>query len=672
MCGILGFFQFDAAPRPDLRSKFLRGLSLMYGRGPDGYWIYADNTCSIGQTLLSITDPEGPIRPYVSNDSGIVGCANGEIYNSADLREFLESEPVEFQSDSDCEVIAHGYARWGDRIFERLDGMFGISLLNRKDRQLILARDRVGIRPLYYAVHPDYVAFASEPRTLVSSGLASAEPSEEALYHSLVLRRALEPLTMFRDVMAVLPGQRLKFDFHGRVTSHTFGSIPPQTGVASSFHSAGYDTASIRNALTYAVHRRIPDRGKYGFFLSGGLDSSIVNLLAPSDPGRRLPSMVSGFDAPGVVDERVMAQEAANRIGVDLLARSVSLERFLDIWPFLIWEAGEPLMFNSAVPLFALCREARSMGAKVMLSGEGADEMFAGYRHYPGFASREDDGSVDYLLNGNPEVNLPGLVNSVWLGDPAWGGRQWGLLRDRLDAALPFQGKRNGLARVLEFDRMTFLRALLMRQDRVGLTTGIEIRVPFLDRRVVAEATARPANSHLDGQVGKRLLRTAFARELGSQVSGVPKVGFPVPIAAWSQSPAFRDTLLELNRSLNASGFFRKDVILNLLNAPAQADGHFRHLWTLSNWAMWWQSRVCKHTARESWSSLAAESMRAIDSRHAERLIAARGLPCVLSSRSWNAPEACQLSDLSASGRHLFPVAQALNYSMTPLSDDRS
>ncbi len=620
----------------------------MRGRGPDGYWIYSDDRTLIGQTLLSITDPDGPIRPYVSDNDRIIGCANGEIYNSAELRESLRPDASGFQSGSDCEVIAHGYARWGDDIFPRLDGMFGIALLDRAARRLTLARDRVGIRPLYYSIQPTYVAFASEPRMLISSGLASREPCEEGLFHSLVLRRPLEPLTMFREVRAVMPGERLTFDSAGRLSSFTFARMPKQALEEEGRAPATTELSALKQVLIRAVERRIPDRSKYGLFLSGGLDSTIVNLLAPKDGVNRLPSMVAGFQSEGMADERVMARTAAELVGVPLISRSVSRESFLTLWPFLVWAAGEPLMFNSAIPLFLLCMEARSMGAKVMLSGEGADEMFAGYHHYPDYLAREDDGTPEYLFDHNPEINSPSFVLSNWIADESWGKRQWGLLRARIGAAVPFQGAQHGLARVLEFDRLTFLRSLLMRQDRVGLTTGIEIRVPFLDHEVLALATTNPANSHLDGGAGKKLLRTAFAPDLTSDFVRVPKVGFPVPIGEWATHPDFQNLVTTLNGQLNRSGFFRKDPLLNLpADTGPQRTGRNRYLWTLSNWAMWWHCRsspnpphglwsdVVPHDAHVRLDHLAGETMRTIDPAPVAEALGRSDSPCYLVSAGW-------------------------------------
>lgn len=654
MCGILGVIGTHRRVDDALRRRFTEGLGVMRGRGPDGYWTYADSHALIGQTLLLITDPAGGLRPYISNDRRIVACVNGEIYNWRALRTALEEQGAQFSSDSDCEVVAHGYALWGERLFEQLDGMFAVAILDREAQSLTLARDLVGIRPLYYTITDGYVAFASEPRVLTTSGLASAEPSQEGLFQSLVLRRSLDPTTMYAQVESVQPGQQLTFDRSGSKTARIYAALPQQVSRRGG-EGATVDLDAVREVVGAAVRRRVPEHCMYSLFLSGGLDSTITNRLTPADP-RRLPSLVCGFSFDGIIDERQLARSAAAACRIQLSERTVGLEQFLSTWPLLVWAHHEPLMFNSSIPLFLLCREARAQGAKVILSGEGADEMFAGYVQYPVYAQQPDDGTAEYLLRHDVEMNAPGFVIDSWLSDPSWGRKQWQLLQERLDAALPFRGAEHGLARKLEFDRMTFLRGLLMRQDCVGLTTGIEIRVPFLDRQVLDLATRQPAQRHVIDGVGKKLLREAFSPLISPALASVPKVGFPVPVSAWLKYPAFLALCTKLNGRLNATGLLRKDAILAAV-ARGQADApqSYKHLWTLLNLAMWWSTLAAPEPPLGMWADLIAEESHAelssvvADTRHVfaadflSTQLARRELPAVVLSRGWNTEEVLPL-----------------------------
>jgi asparagine synthase (glutamine-hydrolysing) len=609
MCGILGVFSFNGKITDEAHRHFEVGLGLMYGRGPDGYWVYSDDRVLLGQAALLITDPKGGLRPYLSGDANIVACANGEIYNSAEVRAELESDRVDFCSESDCEVLGHGYRRWGDGLFERLDGMFGVAIVDRMRRTLTLARDKVGIRPLYYTVQRDYVAFASEARVLTASGLASTVPSDEGLYHSLVLRRPLDPLTVYRDVSSVIPGQLLHFDQQGRQSCRIFAALPPQASDPTVLTAdETLDLNRVRDTVGWAIKRRIPERCNYSLFLSGGLDSTIVNAVCPPDPRKRLPSVVCGFSFDGMVDERKMAKQAADVLNIQLEQQSVSLERFLSIWPFIVWAHGEPLMFNSAIPLFSLCRSVREMGAKVILSGEGADEMFAGYAQYPAYADAVDDGSPEFLLRHDVEMNDPHHVSSTWLQDEAWGKSGWQALRTRIEQALPARGPRHGLARKLEFDRMTFMRGLLMRMDCVGLSTGIEVRVPFLDGRVIQTATRHAAQGHLRAGVGKQLLRQAYRDQLTPQLANVPKIGFPVPVSAWMKHAEFRRLAQVLNERLNGLPLFRKDAIANAIaSASAEPRQGYKFLWTLLNISMWWSTLGEPPPPNGAWAELLPE-----------------------------------------------------------------
>jgi asparagine synthase (glutamine-hydrolysing) len=231
------------------------------------------------------------------------------------------------------------------------------------------------------------------------------------------------------------------------------------------------------------------------------------------------------------------------------------------------------------------------MGAKVILSGEGADEMFAGYHQYLAYAQAIDDGSPEFLLRHDVEMNDPAYVMSAWLRDDAWGNAGWQALRGRIAEALPGRGPAHGLARKLDFDRMTFMRGLLTRMDCVGLSTGIEVRVPFLDGRVIQAATQLPAHVHLQNGIGKQLLRRIYASELTSQIANVPKIGFPVPVGAWMEHAAFRRMASVLNERLNAWSLFRKDAIASAIASAHDNPGEgYKHVWTLLNLSLWWST----------------------------------------------------------------------------------
>ena len=664
MCGILGILNLGEGLEKDLYAKFSSGFGLMHGRGPDGYWIYAEEHLLMGQAVLQITDPTGEIKPYVSNDLNTIACANGEIYNSAELRRQLEQQGVQFTTHSDCEVIAHGYAQWKEGLFERLEGMFAIAVFDRQAQTLFILRDRGGIRPVYYTLKPGhYLAFASEPRILTNSGLADREMSPIGCFHALVLRRPMEPFTMTKQVQAVLPGQLLKIQqANGQVRMQTYAVAPKPLCHSPAGLEQPDDSLKqqeLLQTLNAAVEKRVPESCNYSLFLSGGLDSSLVNYLTPANDSRRLPSMVSGFSFSGGIDERELAQKAADIVKTRLLQRSVSMSEFLALWPLLVWLNDEPLMFNSSVPLFLLCREARNMGAKVMLSGEGADEMFVGYTQYPAYQQHQDDGSLEYLCKYDQEI-IPFDIAKSWAADPQWFEQQRMQFQDYMHSELPFQGSDCGLERKLEFDRLTFMRGLLMRQDRVGLNASIEIRVPFLDAKVMQLANTYPSAKHLYDGLGKRLLRNTFEPVLGRELTQIPKIGFPLPLPVWLLEPEFKHVCLTLNKYLNQSGLVKQDAILDIMSSSSTYSAtSYRHIWTLLNLALWWvNSQTQEAPPHGIWQDIIpADSLRYTEEIMQEsRHLLARDMifnalkpcqqPCVLHAKQWGKPQTSLLEAL--------------------------
>lgn len=590
MCGIIGLILYKEKISTPIFRRFEIGVGLMRGRGPDGFWIFGDNNVLLCQTQLLITDPTEGYRPYSNNDLSIIACANGEIYNSDDLRYKLEKTGAIFRSDSDCEVLAHGYGLWKENLFEKLDGMFAVAIYDQKNKLLTVARDKVGIRPLYYTNNEHYFAFASEPRFLIESGLANSAISEEGLFHSLIVRNPIEPYTMYKDISAVLPGQVLSFGVdvpEGKPT--TFSNSSSTTIWTNRPYKETFCEKDIYNLVSYAVDRRIPKKIKYGAFLSGGLDSTIINFQIPRDPLCRIPSMVCGFIDPDIIDEKNAAEHAAKLLNIDLLSRTITPETFLSFWPFLVWLNSGPLMFNSSIPLFMLCKEANLLGAKVMLSGEGADELFAGYSHYPYYNAHEDDGSPDFLFDFDDEIINSRLILKHLVKDKNWAIKQWSGLKELISIIAPFEGKHNGLNRKLKLDRLLYLNSLLMRQDRVGLNTSVEIRVPYLDHKIIQEINDYNPRLHLEGNFGKILLRKAFEKRLPSDLAWISKSGFPVPFKSWILSPEFKCVYSYLIENLKTLEYICHDSCYQLKPfGDLGKTNTIKELWTILNLSIWW------------------------------------------------------------------------------------
>jgi len=587
MCGIAGI---GHVPQQKWSQDLQQLGSVICGlkkRGPDGMTLFAESGFALAQTFLSITDQARGITPYLSNDQRFIAVVNGEIYNHEELRTDLELRGLTFTSRSDCEVIANGFSLFGKEYLAKLQGMFAIAILDRLHQTLVLARDAVGIRPLYYSEQDGQVAFSSEIQTLVDSGLVTREPDEEAYCDAIVIRAPIEPKTIYKSIKAVMPGNYVEFDGKG-CTSYSFMNDPfafIHPSLVSSEISSIYP--KLRATITESISTRIPNESKYLTFISGGLDSGIVAALSPHDDKNRLPSLVCGFSNSIIPDERVGARNLANYLKLPLDEITLNSNKFLAIWPYMLAPLGAPLMFNSTIPIFGMCRYAHSNGGKVIISGEGADELFLGYSHYDKYAQLKDDGSPEFLMVADPEINHPQEILSNVLVGGQLPSALWNGLRERMYNLAPSQSGQSGLDRKLRFDRLIFLRNLLMRQDRAGLGTAIEIRVPFLDLAVISLARSIPSGAHISTSSNKLALRRAFKKTLGT-FSATPKVGFPLPLTAWLNSESFLRIIALLKISLKDCRFFRDDALdISLENALKNPLKPPTLLWTILNIAAW-------------------------------------------------------------------------------------
>ncbi len=599
MCGIVGVAFVPEPRQAEVASAVGRALAAIRRRGPDGYTLFIEPGCLLGQTFLLITDPESGGVPFLSRDGRFAVVMNGQLYNHHELRRDPRLAGGLFPTGSDCQLVAQGIAEYGLDFLARLRGMFAVAVYDRQARQLTLARDRVGIRPLYYSHAAGHVAFGSEPQGLVEQGLAPDTPDLQSRFECLVLRQPLEPSTMWAGVKAVLPGQTVTFRETPDGLDVRTGRFAPDAFAAAS--GTGTDSGTgpdteLATLLRESVDIRLPEHVRFSLFLSGGLDSTILASLLPQEHPHRLPCLAAGFDAEPMLDERAEARRAAGFLGLELQETTLTPDAFLAIWPWMLRVSGTPVMFNSGVPLFWMSRTARLQGAKVMLSGEGADELFCGYQRYARYAQRSDDGTPEFLLDDDEDILPWQEVLHGWLPPEAAGAASWERLRQRLATTFsPAATDYRGLRRKLHFDRHNYLRNLLMRIDRAGLAASIETRVPFLDTEFVSALLPLDPVRNLDAgtrdtPANKRYLRRAFRARLGALASA-PKTAFPLPVAAWAQGRAFQGLASWLGQHLDASGWCRPGLLQRaaeqLGGQGSGSDLAWRRYWTLLNLGAW-------------------------------------------------------------------------------------
>jgi asparagine synthase (glutamine-hydrolysing) len=616
MCGIAGILSLDPSARPD-RERLQRMNDALRHRGPDGEGVWTEGPVALGHRRLAIVDVSGGGQPMTSPDGSACIVYNGEIYNHPELRKGLESSGARYATRCDTETILHLYNLMGDDCVTRLEGMFAFALWDRAQGRLLLARDRLGIKPLYYALTATELLFASEIKALLAAGWR-AELNRAVIPEYLATRYVSGDETFFRGVRKLLPGRLLSWSplegFRQRRWWHA-----PEVGSAPSGGTPRAAT-EVRERLESAARSHLMSDVPLGLFLSGGLDSTaLAALVAPLASGP-LRTFSVGFDEPGA-SELPYARLAAAALGARHREVVVSPASFFDALPRLVWHEDEPIAFTSSIPLYFVSRLA-SRHVKVVLTGEGADELFLGYNRYRVTAWNERLGrpwwSLPALAQGvsGSLGALPGAVRSraartflalrpgprtlfyenfavvpvSWqqrmLADEE--ARQAG---DPYAASLRCWDESQGgtIDRMSRADMQTYLVELLMKQDQMSMAASLESRVPFLDTRLVEHVLALPGHVKLPGWRTKVLLREALGDLVPAPILRRRKMGFPVPLGSWLRGP-FSELLNDciLGPRARARGLFHPEPLREM--CARHTDGSADHgdkLWLLLNLEIW-------------------------------------------------------------------------------------
>jgi asparagine synthase (glutamine-hydrolysing) len=544
---------------------------------------------------------------------------NGEIYNHAKLRPGLEAKGHHYRTHSDTETILHLYEEYGDRAVEQLQGMFAIALWDRADRRLWLARDRLGIKPLYYACTDRELLFASEIKAILAAGVEAAF-NESVLPEFLATRYVSGEETFFRGIRKLPPGHTLSWTAAGGFVRRKYWQLPaPAPAKSGDFESEARD---LRERLLGAVNRHLMSDVPLGLFLSGGIDSTALAGMAAGMISEPLQTFSVGF-AEAEANELPYARLAAERLGAIHREVVVSPRDYLQALPSLIWQEDEPIAFTSSVPLYFVSRLARDH-VKVVLTGEGSDELFLGYNRYrvahwnarlgapywkvtPAWLRRGVEKGISSLPRRMRRVAERTFL-SLDPGERALFYENFAVFPDRLQAGLlarpEIAAGRDPYATSLEFyqdasggdlDRMTradlqtYLHELLMKQDQMSMAASIESRVPFLDDQIIEHVAAMPARYKLRGWTTKAILREAVRDFVPEAILHRKKMGFPVPIGSWLRGP-FRPVLEEFVLSERAlgRGSFAPDAVRRLVgdHQTGRAE-HGDRLWLLVNLEIW-------------------------------------------------------------------------------------
>ena len=619
MCGIAGIFHIDGAPASNVLLK--RMTDAIAHRGPDGEGHYVDGDLGLGHRRLAIIDlSEAGHQPMATEDGRYVIAYNGEVYNFSELRIELEAIGHRFHSRTDSEVVLKALAQWGDKALSRFNGMFAFALWDKRERRLMLARDRYGIKPLYYAWVGSTLLFGSEIKAILASGLYRTHMDKEGLLEYLTFQNFFTDRTLFEGVRLLPAGSSLTF------SAHNAKSVSPAQYWDFNFSEPGkvHDEREyieeLDRLLVQAVSRQLVSDVDVGAYLSGGLDSGTVTALA----ARQLPyikSFTCGFDlhsASGVelsYDEREMAEHMSYVFKTEhyeMVLKAGDMER---VMPKLAWHLEEPRVGQS-YPNYYVARLA-SKFVKVVLSGTGGDEIFAGYpwRYYRAVVNTDFDHYVDkyydFWQRLIPNSSLQNVLS------PIWGSVNHINTRDILKGvfthhAADLTRPEDYINHSLYLEAKTFLHGLLVVEDKLSMAHSLETRVPFLDNDLVDFAMKLPARLKLGNltevvrlnenepgpktakyfektQDGKLILRKVMGRYLPDVVTNREKQGFSAPDASWFKG----ESIDYVRRKLYAKNtriyeFLDRKTVQQLVNEHLDGKQNRRLLiWSLLNLEKW-------------------------------------------------------------------------------------
>jgi asparagine synthase (glutamine-hydrolysing) len=612
-------------------------------RGPDdgGVWsaVSGDHAVGLAHRRLSIIDlSRAGHQPMSNEDDSMWLTYNGEIYNHSELRLTLEAAGHKYRSHTDSETIIHAFEEWGDSAVERFRGMFAFALWDVRRRRLVLVRDRLGIKPLYYAHVDGQLVFASEIKAILTSGLVKPQLADGALSEYLGFGYIAGEGTMFRDIRKVPPGHMLIWE-DGRVVLQRYWELRFDAGPSMSEQER---ERAFFGLFQESVKLRLMSDVPLGVFLSGGLDSSAIAAVTSrlvSDP---INTFSVGFESR-YYSEFSFAREVARLVGANHHEIVLTADAFFDAVPRLVWHEDEPLWGTASVALYFVS-ELASRRVKVVLSGEGSDELFAGYDRYWMTALNARALRVYQLLpraarallrRGLSSATVPerarralshtflcqdsmpeGLILDNWFGvfPPAWQQQIAGpALRQDLQTHDPYQSRRevfnsaqasNVVDRFLYLDIKTSLVELLMKQDQMSMATSIESRVPFLDHKLVEFSASLPLRSKIKGTSGKHIVKNALHGLLPDSILHRKKMGFPVPWDLWLREsflPRIETMLLE-DRSLDRGWLTREAVGAIVADHRSGRRNYSRQLWSLwglETWARTFLDEDCADLAED-------------------------------------------------------------------------
>jgi asparagine synthase (glutamine-hydrolysing) len=623
MCGICGIYGFSGLG-PDAEETTKKMCSVMVHRGPDDEGYYFDHKVALGMRRLSIIDLVTGHQPISNEDKSVWVVYNGEIYNFPELRDQLLQKGHRFATKSDTEVIVHLYEEEGEDFVLRLNGMFAIALWDLKSNTLILARDRMGIKPLHYWQTDNTLVFSSEIKSILQAGYPR-ELDFDGMSRFFTFEYIPAPQTIFKGIKKLLPG-------HMIVVHNSMIQVKPYWDVK---HENGPNTIASEDAMLEEIYQRLKESVKkrlisdvpLGIFLSGGMDSSSITALMSEVAVSKVKTFSIGFKEE-TFNELGYAKIVADRFQTDHQEFVVESNLVQELVPRLIEYLDEPLADASIIPTYIISKLARQY-VTVALAGEGGDELFAGYDTYKAYQVARfyrkvpkfiRDGLIKNFIWTLPASRKrlsfefkakkfisgidypPEIANIIWWG--AYGPAEKEKLfvrdiqerwREDLFAPVSFHlyncSAEDTVNRLGYLDLKLYLQDdLLVKTDRMSMANSLEIRVPFLDHAFVEYAASIPSSLKLKGLKTKHILKKAMAPYLPSEILTRKKIGFDIPLGVWIRNE-LKDFVTDVlsPENLKKHGFFNPSTIEKYLKEHLQgAHNHRQLLWPLIIFQFWY------------------------------------------------------------------------------------
>ena len=603
MCGFCGF-----TGELENREQVLREMAeVITHRGPDSEGYYLDDGVAMAFRRLSIIDLESGSQPIYNEDRSLVLMFNGEIYNYRELRRELLEAGHAFYTETDSEVLVHGFEQWGEELLPRLRGMFAFAIWNTGDRSLFIARDYFGIKPMHYTVLPGgELLYASEIKSILRHPGFVKEFNPAALDNYLSFQYSLPRETFFKDVYCLPPAHFLRFR-DGKVTEQRYWEPVFQPEEEMTLEDA---VDAVDRVFTDSVEAHRISDVEVGCFLSGGVDSSFV---ASYFGGQK--AFTVGFDNGAHYNESAYAAELAREVGIEHYSHIITEQEYWEALPKVQYHLDQPLADPSCIALYFVSKLAAEH-VKVVLSGEGADELFGGYRIYheptslagyqrlPRWLRRAaarlagalpfDFKGKSFLIRGSKTLEERFIGNAYMFSQKE---------KDKLLKSIPatdpagktaaYYDRCRGLDDVTRMQYLDINRwmvgDILLKADRMSMAQSLELRVPFLDREVFQVASRIPAKHRIAGGTTKYAMRLAAKRHMPEESTARPKLGFPVPIRIWLRKEEHYRTVRDAFTSPAAKSFFRVEELLKFLDQHYEGKkDNSRKIWTVYMFLVWY------------------------------------------------------------------------------------